>query len=159
VWWTWRDSNPRPLACHASALPTAPQARESDIPKIARAGRRSGVRRIPKRTKPSDVSIMTASWSSGSARWWHRLQPVRVQREHDASYTRAKRGHNAKNDVRITRNNAGFCGSRAESAAAYALYLRELREDRGAESEKSYPVLVNKLLAVWGGQSWPQPPF
>jgi hypothetical protein len=27
VWWTWRDSNPRPLPCHGSALPTAPQAR------------------------------------------------------------------------------------------------------------------------------------
>jgi hypothetical protein len=25
-WWTWRDSNSRPLPCHGSALPTAPQA-------------------------------------------------------------------------------------------------------------------------------------
>ncbi len=28
VWWAVRDLNPRPLACHASALPTAPTARE-----------------------------------------------------------------------------------------------------------------------------------
>src|SRR2546423_15344898 len=26
VWWTWSGSNRRPLPCHGSALPTAPQA-------------------------------------------------------------------------------------------------------------------------------------
>ena len=26
VWWTWTGSNRRPLPCHGSALPTAPQA-------------------------------------------------------------------------------------------------------------------------------------
>ena len=25
-WWTWSGSNRRPLPCHGSALPTAPQA-------------------------------------------------------------------------------------------------------------------------------------
>ena len=54
----------------------------------------------------------------------------RVQRENNASYTRAKRGHNAKNNAKITRNNAGICGPRVESGAAYVLYFRELRPDR-----------------------------
>ena len=38
-WWTWRDSNPRPLPCHGSALPTAPQARSgvgTNTPRITR---------------------------------------------------------------------------------------------------------------------------
>src|ERR1041384_1993113 len=26
IWWTWSGSNRRPLPCHGSALPTAPQA-------------------------------------------------------------------------------------------------------------------------------------
>jgi hypothetical protein len=26
IWWTWTGSNRRPLPCHGSALPTAPQA-------------------------------------------------------------------------------------------------------------------------------------
>ena len=26
LWWTWTGSNRRPLPCHGSALPTAPQA-------------------------------------------------------------------------------------------------------------------------------------
>ena len=30
-WWTWRDSNSRPLPCHGSALPTAPQAHSERI--------------------------------------------------------------------------------------------------------------------------------
>src|SRR5438270_4627853 len=29
-WWTWSGSNRRPLPCHGSALPAAPQAHESD---------------------------------------------------------------------------------------------------------------------------------
>gem|GEM_PF-5870021 len=30
-WWTCRDSNPGPLPCHGSALPTAPQARREGV--------------------------------------------------------------------------------------------------------------------------------
>src|SRR5438093_8651263 len=29
IWWTWTGSNRRPLPCHGSALPTAPQAHSS----------------------------------------------------------------------------------------------------------------------------------
>ena len=29
IWWTWSGSNRRPLPCHGSALPAAPQAHDS----------------------------------------------------------------------------------------------------------------------------------
>jgi hypothetical protein len=81
---------------------------------------------------------------SGWERWWHRLQPVRVQREHDASDTRAKRGHNAKSNASLTRSNAGFCRSRVESRAAYVLVFKELRPDRERNQKNKAPVLVNR---------------
>jgi hypothetical protein len=81
----------------------------------------------------------------GWARWWHRLQPVRVQRQHNASDTRAKRGHNAKNNVRITRNNAGVCGSIVESGATYGLYFRELRDQERDLEKKCLPSRVSKV--------------
>src|SRR5581483_9205415 len=31
-WWTWSGSNRRPLPCHGSALPAAPQAHRKDYP-------------------------------------------------------------------------------------------------------------------------------
>src|SRR5450432_1327818 len=37
TWWTWTGSNRRPLPCHGSALPTAPQAhvlRQTGKPRI-----------------------------------------------------------------------------------------------------------------------------
>src|SRR2546421_12514226 len=30
IWWTWSGSNRRPLPCHGSALPAAPQAHSSE---------------------------------------------------------------------------------------------------------------------------------
>jgi hypothetical protein len=84
---------------------------------------------------------------SGWARWWHRLQPVRVQREQNASDTRAKRGRNAKNNARITRTNAGRWHRLQPVRAAYALYFRELLPDRERNSENYYPALVNSELA------------
>jgi hypothetical protein len=86
---------------------------------------------------------------SGWARWWHRLQPVRGQREQNASDTRAKRGPNAKNNARITRSNAEICGSQVAPGAAYVLYLQELLPDRNRNSENYYPVLVNNEQASW----------
>src|SRR5579875_1312618 len=32
IWWTWSGSNRRPLPCHGSALPAAPQAHARDYP-------------------------------------------------------------------------------------------------------------------------------
>src|SRR5208282_6113969 len=32
IWWTWSGSNRRPLPCHGSALPAAPQAHTSGSP-------------------------------------------------------------------------------------------------------------------------------
>src|SRR4030081_129475 len=44
-WWTWSGSNRRPLPCHGSALPAAPQAhlreRNSPEPEL-RLGKRKG---------------------------------------------------------------------------------------------------------------------
>jgi hypothetical protein len=40
--------------------------------------------------------------------------------------------NNAKNNARITLNNAGVGGSRTESAAAYTLYLWDLRLEIGS---------------------------
>jgi hypothetical protein len=101
---------------------------------------------------------MTAS--STRARGWHRLQPVRAERKHDASSTRRKRDRNAKNNVKITRNNAAKSSAFDCSDAAYVLNLIELRGDRVRNSEKHLPVPVNSnRLAVWGGHSWLQPPF
>ncbi len=36
-WWTWSGSNRRPLPCHGSALPTAPQAHVFDFNYLERA--------------------------------------------------------------------------------------------------------------------------
>src|SRR5271169_4044661 len=50
-WWTWPGSNRRPLPCHGSALPAAPQAhfkkttRTDDLP--GKAGTRSQLRHRP----------------------------------------------------------------------------------------------------------------
>src|ERR1700704_3240651 len=45
IWWTWSGSNRRPLPCHGSALPAAPQAhlreRNSPEPEL-RLGMRKG---------------------------------------------------------------------------------------------------------------------
>jgi hypothetical protein len=83
----------------------------------------------------------------GWAKMVDRLQPVRVQREQNASDTRAKRGPNAKSNASLTRSNAGFRGSKVESGAAYVLYLRELRSDRERNQKKQVPVLVNNRLS------------
>ena len=55
-WWTWSGSNRRPLPCHGSALPAAPQAHRKDYPilhgagpirqRIKSAGLRASVRRF-----------------------------------------------------------------------------------------------------------------
>src|SRR5580658_9936149 len=34
-WWTWSGSNRRPLPCHGSALPTAPQALDSELTEVS----------------------------------------------------------------------------------------------------------------------------
>ena len=54
-WWTWSGSNRRPLPCHGSALPTAPQAHKCDhsilskpekiVKPKARAARSKGMRK------------------------------------------------------------------------------------------------------------------
>src|SRR6516164_4548938 len=36
IWWTWSGSNRRPLPCHGSALPTAPQAHVFDFNQLGR---------------------------------------------------------------------------------------------------------------------------
>jgi hypothetical protein len=92
---------------------------------------------------------------SGWARRWHRLQPVRVQREQDASDTRAKRGHNAKNNARITRNNAERWHRLQPVRAAYAFYFRNLLPDRERNSKNYHPLLVNSQSHIsrsWVGQ-------
>lgn len=57
IWWTWSGSNRRPLPCHGSALPTAPQAhvrRECNF--IIVSGREQFVNpRPPARTTPLTV--------------------------------------------------------------------------------------------------------
>jgi hypothetical protein len=82
-----------------------------------------------------------------------RLQPVRGQRKHNASDTRAKRGHNAKSNASLTRTNAGFCGSTVESGAAYVLVFKDLRPDRERNQKNKAPVLVNKCGAANPGGS------
>jgi hypothetical protein len=61
----------------------------------------------------------------------------------NAKLNAAKREHDAKNNARITRNNAGVCWSRAESAAAYALQLKELLLDIGSGARFLVLALVN----------------
>jgi hypothetical protein len=81
----------------------------------------------------------------------HRLHPVRAQREHDASYTRAKRGHNAKNNVRITRNNAVVRGSIGAIGSGLGVVFRGVIPDRERNLEKQRPVLVNSARS---GADW-----
>jgi hypothetical protein len=57
-------------------------------------------------------------------------------REIYASETQDQRNMNAKNNARITRNNAGFCGLSPESGAAYVLIFREFRPGQRRNSEK-----------------------
>jgi hypothetical protein len=64
----------------------------------------------------------------------------------NAKLDAAKREHDAKNNARITRNNAGVRGARVESRAAYVLYLRELHPDRERNQKNHLPLLVNKLV-------------
>jgi hypothetical protein len=71
---------------------------------------------------------------------------VRVQRQHDASYTRAKRGHNAKDNVTITRNNADGWHTLQPVGAAYALNFRELLPDRERNSKNG---AQHQLTANW----------
>jgi hypothetical protein len=77
-----------------------------------------------------------------------RLQPMRVKRKQNASDTRAKRGHNAKNNARITRNNAGEWHKFQPVRAAYALYFRELLPDRERNSENYHLALVTFPLKI-----------
>jgi hypothetical protein len=97
------------------------------------------------------VAVMVRRVQLGWERWWHRLQPMRVQREQNASDTRAKRGHNAKSNASLTRsnagNNAGWWHRLQPVRAAYPLYFRELLPDRERNSENYYPALVNSELA------------
>jgi hypothetical protein len=95
----------------------------------------------------SDVPVMLQCVQSGWARWWHRLQTVRVKREHNASDTRAKRGDNAKSNAGLTRTNAGGWHGFQPVRADYAFHFRELLPDRERNSENYYPALVNSELA------------
>jgi hypothetical protein len=90
-------------------------------------------------------------------------------REMNASETQHRRNMNAKNNARITRNNAGFRGLSPESGAAYALIFREFRPGRERNSEKSHnsrnwvkpPNLALAGFsagALAGGPSEPPPP-
>jgi hypothetical protein len=101
-------------------------------------------RRIKARLSRADVYLFSPSVRAGL----HRLQPMRVQREQNASDTRAKRGPNAKNNARITRTNAGGWHSLQPVRAAYAFYFRELLPNRERNSENYHPVLVSNQFHI-----------
>src|SRR5262249_46228402 len=67
-WWTWSGSNRRPLPCHGSALPAAPQAHSwtqsivSDPGKIVKRKKMS-------RVKLKRVSILNKAWNFFSKAW------------------------------------------------------------------------------------------
>jgi hypothetical protein len=57
------------------------------------------------------------------------LQPVMSKTKMAQNLTRQtpkKHKNNTVNNIKITQNNIGFCGSRVESKAAYVLHLNEL---------------------------------
>ena len=60
VWWTWSGSNRRPLPCHGSALPAAPQAHRQTPSSLHERGRMTRWPALPTATscevRPKDYS-------------------------------------------------------------------------------------------------------
>src|SRR5690349_10524362 len=55
-WWTWSGSNRRPLPCHGSALPAAPQAHKADSFYSRRLGRNRQTK--GDKTRPTDLVLI-----------------------------------------------------------------------------------------------------
>jgi hypothetical protein len=79
-WWTWSGSNRRPLPCHGSALPAAPQAHGKDYPIFMEQ------ERFVNETQGAVSALLCSRESGPAARW--QPQAAKMHRPGHMSLTR-----------------------------------------------------------------------